>query len=224
MSVITKYRVAMIDDEESYLDIMKHSLRSDFEVTTFVDPLEALRAFKTFIPDAVILDIHLKEADGFEVFRNLRELRPDLPVFFLSNNSSIEVIEKGLITGGTDYLTKNTPYPEIVSRIKARLESLKHRKILICREIKMDTGSRDVFISGKKISLSPKEYDILKIFMERPDQILTKNDLLDLLWKGVSVDANNIDTHMFHIRRKFGKCEAIECRKGVGYILHTKRV
>lgn len=212
----------MIDDEEAYLDVMKICLRHDFEVITFTDPTAAFSAFRTKAPDAVILDVHLGTTDGFSVFKELRELKPELPIFFLSCNTAAEMIGKGLLTGGTDYLTKNTSTAEIISRIRSRLQTMKGPTVLRCREIEMNTESCEVRVSRELLNLTPKEYDILKVFMERQDEILSKADLLDLLWQGVTVDANNIDTHMFHIRKKFRTLPAIECRKGRGYILRSK--
>lgn len=218
-----KFRIAMIDDERSYLDVMELSLENDFDVMTFTDSKEAIKAFKLKVPDAVILDVHLKETDGFKVFHVLKTIRPDLPIFYLSCNNTAETIGQGLLIGSTDYLTKNMATEEIISRVKSRLQTMKTRLILRCREIEMDTESREVRINQKIINFTPKEYDILKVFMEHQDEMLSKPDLLDLLWKGITVDANNIDTHMFHIRKKFGKVEAIECRKGVGYILNSRK-
>lgn len=226
METMTKSRIALIDDEHDYLDVMRMNLERHFEVMTYAEPEVALKAFELNLPDAVLLDIRFdnEDTDGFKVFEKIKTLSPDVPVFFLSCDSAASMISKGLITGGVDYFTKTISPVELITRLKARLETLKQKAPLKCRDIVMSDEAREVRVNAELINLTPKEYDILKVFMERQDQMLSKYDLKDILWKDVHVDVNNIDTHMFHIRRKFvGKTEGIECKKGVGYILRSKR-
>ncbi len=221
---LTKSHILMIDDEKDYLDAMKLSLEHEFEVSAYSAIDDALMSLHVSVPDAVILDLHFEDGgDGLKAFQAIKTLLPDLPVFFLSCNSRADVIGQGILAGGVDYFTKSMPPLEIVTRLKARLEKLKKHTIVRCRDFELNTETRQISVNGKKVSFTPKEYDIMKVFMEKQDQLLTKYDLKDILWKDVHVDVNNIDTHMFHIRRKIGEqTEGIECRKGVGYILHSK--
>jgi two-component system OmpR family response regulator len=220
----TKAKIVIIDDEPDYVKIIKMNLDSEFEVTSFHKPEEAVTAIRTSIPDAVLLDINFEGTDGFQIYDKIKTIRPELPVFFLSCNTAAEMIGKGLTTGGVDYFTKTMPPLEIITRLKARLETLKLTAALKCRDIELNPESREIRIQDKLITLTPKQYDIVKHFMENQDQMFSKYELKDLLWKEVHIDVNNIDTHMFHIRKKFdGKTEGIECRKGMGYILRSKK-
>lgn len=214
------FRIAMIDDDRNFLQVMSLALQDEFAVSTFDDPKGALKIFSQELPDAVLLDLHMGDVNGLEVCQQIKTQFPKLPVFFLTSDSDMKNISEGLRTGGIDYFPKNMPPVEIAVRIKARLDKGTDR-ILSCRNIVLDMDSHGVRIGSENINLTPKEFDILKVFLQHQDELLSKNKILDLLWKDISVDANNIDTHMFHIRKKFGETIGIECKKGVGYILRS---
>lgn len=215
-------KLTLIDDDLNYLQILSISLSDDFKINTFYDPKLALEDLKTSTPDGVLLDLHMGEVKGFEVCYEIKLLQPELPVFFLTSDLELNNITEGFRKGATDYFPKSMPREEMISRVNARLR-VKTKTILRCRDIEMNTESFEVKVQGDLVNFTPKEFNILKVCLEHQDVVLSKKRLLSLLWRGENVDANNIDTHMFHIRKKIDhKTSGIECRKGLGYILRSK--
>lgn len=215
-------KLTLIDDDPNYLQILSISLADTFKINTFHDPNLALEDLKTSTPDGVLLDLHMGEMKGFEVCQAIKLLHPELPVIFLTSDVEPRNITEGFRQGATDYFPKSMPREEMISRVNARI-NVKAKKILRCRDIEMNTESFEVKIKGSLVIFTPKEFNILRVCLEHQDVVLSKKRLLSLLWQGENVDANNIDTHMFHIRKKFEqKTPGIECRKGLGYILRSK--
>ena len=218
----TKAKITLIDDDENFLLILSLLLSENFHINTFHSHELALREFKTSPPDGVLLDLHMEGMKGFEVCLAIKTLHPDVPVFFLTNDVDPASVSKGLGIGATDYFQKSMPPEEIISRVNARLNANKKTN-LRCREIEMDTLAFEIKICGKVVNFTPKEFNILKVFLELQNILLSKERLLALLWQDVRVESNNIDTHMFHMRKKFdGKAQGIECKKGLGYILRSQ--
>lgn len=217
-----RLNLTLIDDDNNFLQILTLALSEECQVTAFNDPEVAVGALEKISPDAILLDLHLKRSNGFEVCEEIKGKRPATPVFFLTSDVEPKNISEGFKKGAADYFHKSMPPKEIVARVKARI-CHPSKNILECRDLIMNTESFEVVANGQLVNLTPKEFDILKVFLEHQDEMLSKTKLLSLLWKDVNVDANNIDTHMFHIRKKLsGKTLGIECRKGIGYILRSK--
>lgn len=221
----SNYNIAIIDDDRNYLQIISMAFK-DFNVTAFNNPGEAIKLIKKSPPDAVILDLHLDNDDGFTVCEEIRKFNLQIPVFFLTNDQNISSIKQGLELGCIDYLSKSSSIEELKMRIVQRLNVITKkpstRSILKCGCIEMDLEAHLVTVLGEEVPLSPKEYDILRAFLKNPDRLLTKEQLLTELWSGVSVDANNIDTHMFNIRKKIQHSPIkIQTLKSLGYILRS---
>jgi DNA-binding response OmpR family regulator len=216
----------LIDDDKNFMTVMSMMFENIFNVKTFHDPLDAIHTVKWQGPDAILLDMHIGGSNGLTVCQQLKSAAPDVPVFFFSSDTGTSCISRAFELGGVDYFSKSMPTEELVCRIKSRLKARVNQSnedhIVGCRNIQMDLRACEIKVEDRKIPLTPKEFDLFKVFMLNQNRVLSKTELLDILWKGVFVDANNIDTHMFHIRKKFyGIATGIECRKGQGYILRS---
>jgi DNA-binding response OmpR family regulator len=223
----SKPTLAMIDDDKTFMQVMALSLSDAFSINTFSEPDQALHHLDLNPVDGVLLDLHMDEIDGFTVCEMLKCKDKDLPVFFLTNDQETTNIERGFELGSIDYFPKSMAPQELISRVKSRLSTISRKPSseIRCRDILIDTLSRRVWIKDTEAVFSPKEFDILEHFMKNQDIVFSKQDILSSLWKDVNVNANNIDTHMFHIRKKFeGICTGIECRKGAGYILRSDTI
>jgi DNA-binding response OmpR family regulator len=218
----TPLHITMIDNDLNFMKTLTFSLENDFRFTTFNEPKIALEFIQQNATDAVLLDLHLQETSGLTVCRQIKNLNVTLPVFFLTSDCNVSSISQGMAIGGTDFFNKSIPSEELTVRVKARLSLNNNSHLLTCGELKLDLEACLLFINSKEVRLTPKEYDIIKVFMERPDVLITKADLLNLLWRDVYVDPNNIDTHMFHLRKKLiDSSTKIQTKKGLGYILRA---
>ncbi len=220
------FHLTLIDDDRNFLQVLGIALGKKFSSTAFHTKDAALKFLRGNATDGILLDVHLEGVDGFEICHEIKTLDRELPVFFMTSDPNIDLIGSGFRSGGVDYFMKSTGIEELSSRILNRLEALgadaKSANILCRGDLKIDLRSQLVFGNGREIKLTPKEYDILKIFMDCPGRLISKAQLLDLLWSDVHVDANNIDTHMYHLRKKLSGCvTSIQTRKGHGYLLRT---
>lgn len=211
----------MIDDDINFLKVLSFSLEDSFKITSFNRPEMALEFLKSNTPDGILLDLHMEETDGFAICAAIKKINNQLPVFFLTSDQDIKSIEQGFETGGIDYFPKTISMPELKTRVQKRLQKTMNL-VLKFGELTMDLSAHQIFIKDEAVTFTPKEYDLLKVFMKRPNEVLSKNELLEILWKDIHVDANNIDTHMFHIRKKLKYSSTqIQTRKSLGYTLIT---
>jgi DNA-binding response OmpR family regulator len=213
--------ITLLDDDRNFLQIMSMALQDFFEVSAFHEVADSLDFLRTHTVDAVLLDLHLRNSSGFEMCEKIKTLYPELPVIFLSGDTTVSSIQEGFERGAIDYLLKSTPLNELVVRIRQRVRALKgsDRSHLSFGNLNLDLKSQRISVSGLEVSFSPKEHEILGVFFERPNHLYTKDDLMNLLWKDVYVDPNNIDTHMFHLRKKLkNSVYKIQTIKGRGYI------
>ncbi|MGG3306594.1 response regulator transcription factor [Paenibacillus lautus] len=188
---------------------------------------EAIQLFTTNRPDVVVLDIMLPDADGFEICRQLREIEPAVIIVFLTARGQDLDKIKGLEIGADDYIVKPFNPLELVARIKAILRrtetALKpQRSVIQSGPIRMDLNSNKVFKHDIFIELSPKEFQLVRTFLEHPDTALSRNKLLNLVWGEDYVgDPKTVDVHVRKLREKIeddgSKPHWIETVWGVGY-------
>jgi two-component system, OmpR family, response regulator len=220
---MTPLKLTVIDDDRNFLQVIS-LMFEDFEVKTFHCPKEGLAWIKESPPDAIVLDLHLQETDGFSVCKEIRQMGGEQPIFFLSCDVAITSIEQGYELGCVDYLSKGLPCDELRIRVIQRLLQLQNLRkdpnILNCGGLSMNLDLQSVSFEGRPLPLSPKELQLLKFFMVHQNKVITTPDLLTNLWSGVHVDPNNIDTHIFNLRKKLTfSSPRLETRKGLGYIL-----
>jgi DNA-binding response OmpR family regulator len=175
--------------------------------------------------DAVILDIGLPDISGLEVARRIRAKGSSLPILMLTARDAISDRVVGLDAGADDYLVKPFAYAEL----SARLRALSRRAVaptrpgvqLVSGPIVMDDALRSVTVTGREVSLSPREFGLLEAFLRHPGQVMTRDQLLDLAWPyGVAVTPNAVDTYVHYLRDKLGEAGTqIETVRGVGYRL-----
>ncbi|MDX1995818.1 MAG: response regulator transcription factor [bacterium] len=188
-------RVLISDDEQAIRDALGRKLRREgFEVMLCSDGLEALRAFHSFKPDLVILDIVMPgEMNGLTVCRRIREVA-DTPVMMLSAQAVTEddVIE-GLNAGADEYLIKPIRLNEFVARVKAilrraQITSSDQDQGYNDGHLTVDLHRRHVYVDGRKIHLTPTEFKLLAVLMENSGRVVTQRDLLEQVWGQEYVD------------------------------------
>jgi DNA-binding response OmpR family regulator len=219
-------RILVVDDEANIIDLARLYLERDgFQVESAVDGAEAVEKIFSLKPDLVILDIMLPEIDGFEVCRQVRG-ESDVPIIMLTARD--EDIDKivGLELGADDYMTKPFNPRELVARVKAILRRAERSPQVDMRpvtigDVVIDPARREVTVAGDPVSLRAKEFDLLLTFAEHKSIVLSREQLLNLVW-GFDFygQTRTVDVHVAHIRKRLAKSKIrIETVTGVGYKL-----
>jgi two-component system, OmpR family, response regulator len=175
--------------------------------------------------DAIVLDVMLPGIDGFETCRRLRKDGVWAPVLMLTARDSVEDRVAGLDTGADDYLVKPFAFAELLARLRAltRRGDLARPSVLEAGDLRLDPASRRVWRGSTEVQLSAKEFALLETFMRRPDQVLSRLQLLEHGWDFAYENRSNIvDVYVAHLRTKidhpFGRA-TIETVRGAGYRL-----
>ena len=219
--------ILVVDDEPNIVDLTTMYLqREGFSVQSAGDGLKALEMIEESAPALIVLDIMLPELDGFEVCRRVRA-ESDVPILMLTaRDDDIDKIV-GLELGADDYLTKPFNPRELVARVRAILRRLerdpaKDQEAIYVGDLSIDPARREVIIAGKSIDLRAKEFDLLKTFAEHEGIVLSREQLLNLVW-GYDFygETRTVDVHVAHLRKHLAKSNtvSVETVTGVGYKL-----
>ncbi len=217
--------VLVVDDEKHIVDLARMYLeREGFTVEEALDGAEALRKIRSLNPALVVLDLMLPKVDGWEVCRRTRA-DSDVPIIMLTARSDDVDKIVGLELGADDYLTKPFNPRELVARVKAILRrydrSLRPGKALHLGDLTIDPSSREATLGTQTLELRTKEFDLLHTLAEHRGQVLTREQLLELVW-GYDFygQTRTVDVHIAHLRKKLkGSDVEIETLRGVGYKL-----
>ena len=220
-----------VDDDNTIRDIEVYTLtQTGFEAKGFADGISMLEALKTEKPELIVLDIMLPGMDGVEVLKEIRS-RTDtrkIPVIMATAKGTEMDKIQGLDTGADDYLVKPFGVMEMVSRIKAvlrRCEPDDKEEVLSIGEITLSDKEHLVTVNGEKVVLTFKEFEILKLFMQSPGIVFSRDKLLSEVW-GIDYlgESRTVDMHIKTLRQKLGDAGAlIETVIGVGYKMEGKR-
>jgi len=219
-------KIWCIEDDENINNLITYALASQgFEaegMTCFADMDKKLQDSQ---PDLFLLDIMLPDTDGITILKKLKENSStnDIPVIMLTaKNSEIDIV-KALDLGAEDYITKPFGILEMVSRVKAVLrrceKDKKSEDKLAFGQIVMDKERHRVTVNGETVELTLKEFSLLKLFMESPQRVLTRENIMDAVWGDSYVgESRTVDMHIKTLRHKLGNAgEAIVTIRGVGY-------
>ena len=217
-------KILLVDDERSILDLVTAFLRPEgYQVHTAMDGPSALKAARAFKPDLIVLDIMLPGMDGVEV---LSQLRRESAVYVILLTAKAEETDKivGLSVGADDYLTKPFSPRELVARIKAALrrmrsgQTLPDQAVLAFPHVRIDTGSRKVFVDERPVELTSIEFELLRALAEHAGRVLSREQLLERVWgHDYYGEIRVVDVHIGHIRRKLGDDGFIATVRGAGY-------
>lgn len=221
-----------VDDDDTIREIEVYTLtQTGFEARGFADGNSMLEALKTEIPELIVLDIMLPGKDGVEVLKGIRSdsQTAKIPVIMATAKGTEMDKIHGLDTGADDYLVKPFGMMEMVSRIKAVLRRCEPAKneddIISIGDIVLNDKEHIVTAKGENVNLTFKEYKILKLFMNNPDIVFSRDKLLSEVW---SVDylgeSRTVDMHIKTLRQKLGEAGAqIKTVIGVGYKLGSSK-
>ncbi len=224
-------RIYILEDDESISGLLEYALSSSgFDVSTFPRPSAFWDGMEKNIPDLVLLDIMLPEESGLDVLKKIRRSHKwkDLAVIMLTAASSEFDKVTGLDLGADDYITKPFGMMELLSRIKAVLrrrgQNVDEERTITYGPVSLDRRAHSVFLDGKELNLSLKEYELLSLLMENEGACLSREQILTSVW-GYSSDSESrtVDVHIRHIREKLKDSSVmIETVTGVGYRFNGK--
>lgn len=180
---------------------------------------QGLEALRTTPFDLAVLDLGLPDLDGLELLRQARQCGVDTPILILTARDQIQDRVTGLDAGGDDYLIKPFNFDELNARIRAlvRRRAGVSAPRLERHGVTIDPASREVTFEGEPVSLSRREYALLSEFFHNPGRILTREQLVESLYRwDERVESNAIEVHIHHLRKKFGS-DLIKTVRGVGY-------
>jgi two-component system response regulator QseB len=218
-------RVLLVEDDADVSDAVRNALLLESHcVEILQDGQQALAALQASSFDVVILDLGLPRMSGLDVLRRVRSLggMGDVPILILTARDLIADRVAGLDAGADDYLTKPFDVDELNARIRAITRRRHGRTMptIECGVISLDPASRAVYVDGKSVEISGREYAILLQLMEHAGQVVKREQLMANLygWDTGAIGSNTIDVHVSHLRSKLGG-EFIRTVRGVGFIV-----
>lgn len=224
-------KVLVVDDEKLIVKGIKYSLeQDDMEVDCAFDGEEALELASKTEYDVVLLDVMLPKLTGFEVCQQIRGFS-SMPIIMLTAKGDDMDKILGLEYGADDYITKPFNILEVKARIKAIIRRSNKKaapveppRVLTVGELKIDCESRRVYINGKEVNLTAKEFDLLELLIYNPNKVYSREKLLNTVWGyDYPGDVRTVDVHIRRLREKIesnpGEPKYIHTKWGVGYFL-----
>ncbi|MGD0236049.1 MAG: response regulator transcription factor [Syntrophorhabdales bacterium] len=223
--------IAVLDDEPDILELVSvHLKKNRFRVREFPDAESFYRFLRSEVPDLIILDLMLPDADGFEVCKYLRKTDKLAAVPIIMLTARVGETDKilGLELGADDYVTKPFSPSELVARVKAVLRRREPRKedverIDIEGILSLDLQRHEVRVKGGKVDLTSTEFRILQLLASKKGWVFSRDKILDYLWGNEkTVVDRTVDVHVKHLREKLGTAaKLIKNIRGVGYKLEA---
>jgi two-component system response regulator MprA len=222
--------VAIVDDDSAIRSALGRALRMEnYDVELFEDGATALKSIQLRAPDALVLDLQLPDIDGLEVCRRIRRSGDTTPILMLTARNAVNDRVEGLDVGADDYLVKPFDLAELLARLRALLRrhnvSEVDGTVLRFEDLTLNPATREVHRGTRLIELTKIEFDLLELFLRHPRQVLTRDQILDLVW-GYNFDSgtNSLAVYIGYLRRKLeedNKPRLIQTVRGVGYALRT---
>lgn len=221
--------IYILEDDRNIREIEEIALKNaDYEVVSFETAAEFGKRLKERVPDLLLLDLMLPDADGLRLVTQLRQnvMTRSLPVIMVTAKTTEIDKVRGLDSGADDYLTKPFSVMELISRVKALLrrsmKGLKERVITI-GEVSLDVERRKVTVAGERCELTYKEYELLKLLMNNAGIVTPREEILSKVWEtDFEGESRTIDMHIKTLRQKLGSsANRIKTVRNVGYLFET---
>ncbi len=223
-----KPRILVVEDEPAIADTIVYALATDgFEPDWCGTGADALRAVRQRGPALAVLDIGLPDTNGFELFRQLREIDPALPAIFLTARSSEVDRVVGLELGADDYMAKPFSPRELVARVRSVLRRSQRAATsspAAAGAFSVDDEKKSIRFRGRPLELSRTEYRLLKVLVERPGRVFSRDELMERAWDDPAAAFDRtVDAHVKALRAKLREVDAtvdpISTHRGMGYSL-----
>lgn len=220
-------KLLLVEDEKQLSEALQQILiKNKYSVDAVYNGDEGLDYALTGVYDVIILDIMLPKLNGIEILKMIRKRKISTPVILLTAKGSVDDRILGLDSGADDYLPKPFSPDELLARLRAltrRNGDFINENILEFSDIKLNLSTYDMEVNDNSITLTQKEFEILKYFMQRPKLVVSKDDLITKLWGFDSdIEHNNIEVYISFLRKKLAYVESnvkITTIRRVGYRL-----
>lgn len=227
---MTREKILIVDDEEHIVELLDFNLKNaGYETFIAVDGIEAVKIAKEEKPNLILLDLMIPGMDGFDVCKEIKKDKDMKNTSIIMLTAKGEELDKilGLELGADDYMTKPFSVRELLARVKAVLRRTsafneEENDIYESKSLKIDFERHEVNINGKKVDLTLKEFELLKILIKNKGKILKREMLLDKIWGYEYIgETRTVDVHIRYLRKKIEEDDKnpkfIETIRGVGY-------
>lgn len=229
----SKQKILIVDDDANIAELISLYLTKEFyEVQIVEDGEQALQVFNTFQPNLILLDLMLPGIDGYQVCREIRS-RSNTPIIMLSAKGEIFDKVLGLELGADDYMIKPFDSKELVARVKAvlrrfqpaRTDAVPASKVVQYPDLIINQSNYSVIYRGQTVEMPPKELELLYFLASSPNQVFTREQLLDHIWGYEYIgDTRTVDVHIKRLREKIKDCGSWRLATvwGIGYKFEVK--
>ena len=223
-------KILIVEDEKDIRDLIIYSLEGKgYQTISADDGEKAIKMLKENKPDLIILDWMLPSVSGLEICRSIRRdiKTKNIPIIMLTAKITEEDKVLGLDSGADDYITKPFSTAELCSRVRAILRRTErnNNKKLKYADIEKDLVAHKIIRNGRKIKLGPKEFKLLKNFLEQPQRVFSRDQLLDKIWgENIYVEPRTVDVHIRRLRKAItanNEINIIRTVRDAGYSLEA---
>ena len=212
-------RILVVEDDPPLAATVERVLAAEgHDVQIAPDGNEALRLTRARPFDLVVLDVMLPGLDGVSVCRRLRAAG-EVPILMLTALSGTEERVRGLDSGADDYLVKPFAYEELLARVRALLRRTTPAQHVRFADVRLDVAGRGVWRGQRQIELTATEFELLQHFLRHPRQVLSRDQLLEAVWKGEAEIDNVVAVYVGYLRHKLGEPNLLHTVRGAGYAL-----
>ena len=227
-----KIKILVVDDDEHIAELISlYLIREGYETREVYTGTEAVKGFSEFSPNLILLDIMLPGIDGYEVCREIRKVS-NAPIIMLTAKGDTFDKVLGLELGADDYIVKPFEPKELIARVKAVLRRYENKdgkeesgSVLSFPNLEINMDNYTVTYRGRELNVPPKEFERLCFLAQKPNQVFTRDQLLDKIWGYEYIgDTRTVDVHIKRIREKFNENEtwSVKTVWGVGYKFEVK--
>jgi len=221
-------KILVVEDDRKVAGFIEQGLREEgYAVDVAPDGAEATMLAHVYEYDLLVLDVMLPKKTGLQVASELRREGRKTPILMLTARDATEDVVRGLDAGADDYLTKPFKFDELLARVRAlvRRGGAGRTELLSYGPIELDRLKHKVKTNGKKLELTPKEFQLLEHFLLRPEEVIRRTDLLEKVWDlHFDPESNVVDVHVGNLRRKVKEAtgiDLIQTVRGVGFRLQS---
>jgi two-component system copper resistance phosphate regulon response regulator CusR len=219
-------KILVVEDDRKVAGFIEQGLREEgYAVDVAPDGDEATMLAHVYEYDMIVLDVMLPKKTGLQVAAELRREGRSTPILMLTARDATEDLVRGLDAGADDYLAKPFKFDELLARIRAlvRRGGASRTELLNYGPVELDRLKHKARVSGKRLDLTPKEFQLLEHFLLRPEEVIRRTDLLEKVWDlHFDPESNVVDVHVGNLRRKLREAAGIELLqtvRGVGFRL-----